>query len=468
MAMVNILQFTHEGQFFRTVFLLVVCSICFVFYEAKSETLEEALSKAYRNNPDLAAARINLRKVNEGVASAKAGWRPTVNSSVSLGSTYSDTNTDGVSTDSTSIPGSLSVSVNQPLYTGGSTKASIRKAESNVQAERSRLFLTEQKLLLDGATAYVDVISARSVVQLQTNNLVRIEKQLEATRERFRVGEVTRTDVAQSEARADRAKADRIKATGDLEASGAIYKRVFGEEAGDLTSPSEPNKLPVNIKDAVDIALQKNFSLVAAKFAEMSALDDVVISKASLLPTVSLSSSASVAKTSGDLDTDSTSLSVTANVRIPLYSAGATYSSIRSAKEEANRQRILVEASRRAVIDSSSRAFISWKTAKSQAEALLAEVSSAEVALEGVEQEALVGARTVLDVLDAEQERLGAQVSLVRANRDAFVASYSLLSALGRLTAESISLPVSLYNFDRHFMSVKDRYYGDKLHRERP
>ena len=207
---------------------------------------------------------------------------------------------------------------------------------------------------------------------------------------------------------------------------------------------------------------------MAAKFAEMSALDDVVIRKAGLLPTVSVSSSASVSKTSGDLDTDSTSLSVTANVRIPLYSAGATYSSIRSAKEEANRQRILVESSRRSVIDSSSRAFIAWKTAKSQAEAILAEVSSAEVALEGVEQEALVGARTVLDVLDAEQERLSAQVSLVRANRDAFVASYSLLSALGMLTAESISLPVSLYNFDRHFMSVKDRYYGDKLHRERP
>ena len=468
MAMVSTLQITYETRFIRTAFLLVFCSFFLIVYGAKSETLEEALSKAYLDSPDLTAARINLRKVNEGVANAKAGWRPTVSSNVSLGSSYSDTETDGASTDSTSVPGSLSVSVTQPLYTGGSTKASVRKAESNVQAERSRLFLAEQKLLLDGATAYVDVITARSVVQLQTNNLVRIEKQLEATRERFRVGEVTRTDVAQSEARADRAKADSIKAKGDLESSRAIYERVFGEKPGELSSPTEPNKLPLNIDDAVDIAVQKNFSLVAAKFTEMSALDDVVISKAGLLPTINLSSSAAVSKTSGDLDTNARSLSVTANVRIPLYSAGATYSSIRSAKEEANRQRILVEASRRSVIDSSSRAFISWKTAKSQAEALLAEVSSAEVALEGVEQEALVGARTVLDVLDAEQERLSAQVSLVRANRDAFVASYALLSALGNLTAEYISLPVSLYNLDRHFMSVKDRYYGDQLLRERP
>ena len=207
---------------------------------------------------------------------------------------------------------------------------------------------------------------------------------------------------------------------------------------------------------------------MTAKFEEMSALDDIIISKGGLLPRVDLSGSANISKTSGDTDSEAASISLTASVNIPLYSGGATYSSIRSAKEEANRKRILVEASRRVVIDSSSRAFISWQTAKAQTQALLAEVSSAEVALEGVEQEALVGARTVLDVLDAEQERLSAQVSLVRANRDAFVASYSLLSALGKLTAKEIELPVNLYDLDRHFLAVKDRYHGEFLLRERP
>ena len=216
--------------------------------------------------------------------------------------------------------------------------------------------------MLDGATAYVDVISARSVVELQKNNLKRIEKQLEATKERFRVGEVTRTDVAQSEARADRAKADKIKAEGDLNSSTAIYEKVFGEIPGKLFNPSEPNGLPSNIEEAVKIALASNFNLVTAKFEEMSALDDVVISKGGLLPKVDLSGSANLSKTSGDTDTDSTNISLTASVNIPLYSGGATYSSIRSAKEEANRKRILVEASRRVVIDSSSRAFISWET----------------------------------------------------------------------------------------------------------
>ena len=144
-----------------------------------------------QDNPDLLAARINLRKINEGVPRAKAGWRPTVRSNLSLGSSYSETETSGVTTDSTTVPGNLSVSITQPLYTGGTTAATIRKAENAVQAERSRLLTAEQKLILDGATAYVDVISARSVVELQANNLKRIDKQLEASRERFRVGEVT-------------------------------------------------------------------------------------------------------------------------------------------------------------------------------------------------------------------------------------------------------------------------------------
>ncbi len=431
-------------------------------FPVNAENLKEALAEAYHNNPDLRAARINLRKVDEGVPAAKAGWRPTVTSSLSLGGTYSSSEASGVSTDSTTVPGSLSVSINQSIYNSGRTRISVRQAETNVQAERTRLFTAEQKVLLDGATAFMDVMSARSVVELQTNNLGRLEKQLEATRERFKVGEVTRTDVAQAESRVDRAKADKIKAVGDLTSSNSTFERVFGKKAGNLELPNDVTGLPKDITEAIDAALENNFTLIAAKFEELAALDGVAISKTSLLPTASLSGSASHSDTSGDTDSSSSSVSVTASVTIPLYQAGAVYSSIRSAKEEANRKRILVEASRRSVIDSSSKAFTSWITARAQAEALNAEVSSAEVALEGVEQEALVGARTVLDVLDAEQERLSAQVRLVKANRDTFVASYTLLSALGQLTAKALDLPVELYDYDKHFVQVRDRYYGEK------
>ena len=338
----------------------------------------------------------------------------------------------------------------------------MRQAETNVQTERSRLFTAEQNVMLSGATAFVDVISARSVVELQTNNLNRLEKQLEATRERFKVGEVTRTDVAQAEARVDRAKADKIKATGDLTSSNSTYQRVFGKRAGELQPPEKVKDLPREITEAVNYALENNFSLIAAKFEELSALDGVSLSQSSLRPTVTVSGSASHSETSGDADSSSTSLSLNANISIPLYQAGAVYSGIRSAKEEANRRRILVEAARRNVIETSSKAFTAWTTARAQAEALEAEVASAEIALEGVEQEALVGARTVLDVLDAEQERLSAQVRLVRASRDTFVAAYTLLSALGKLTAKNLGLPVEIYNYDKNFVRVRNLYYGER------
>ena len=430
--------------------------------EVKAEKLVEALAFAYENNPDLLAARANLRKVDEGVPAAKSGWRPTVTSSLSLGASQTNSDSGGTSSDTSSFPGSLSLSVNQSVYDGGRTEISVRQAETNVQTERSRLFTAEQNVMLSGATAFVDVISARSVVELQTNNLNRLEKQLEATRERFKVGEVTRTDVAQAEARVDRAKADKIKATGDLTSSNSTYQRVFGKRAGELQPPEKVKDLPREITEAVNYALENNFSLIAAKFEELSALDGVSLSQSSLRPTVTVSGSASHSETSGDADSSSTSLSLNANISIPLYQAGAVYSGIRSAKEEANRRRILVEAARRNVIETSSKAFTAWTTARAQAEALEAEVASAEIALEGVEQEALVGARTVLDVLDAEQERLSAQVRLVRASRDNFVAAYTLLSALGKLTAKNLGLPVEIYNYDKNFVRVRNLYYGER------
>ena len=430
--------------------------------EVQAEKLEEALAFAYENNPDLLAARANLRKVDEGVPAAKSGWRPTVTSSLSLGASQTNSDSGGTSSDTSSFPGSLSLSVNQSVYDGGRTEISVRQAETNVQTERSRLFTAEQNVMLSGATAFVDVISARSVVELQTNNLNRLEKQLEATRERFKVGEVTRTDVAQAEARVDRAKADKIKATGDLTSSNSTYQRVFGKRAGELQPPEKVKDLPRQITEAVNYALENNFSLIAAKFEELSALDGVSLSQSSLRPTVTVSGSASHSETSGDADSSSTSLSLNANISIPLYQAGAVYSGIRSAKEEANRRRILVEAARRNVIETSSKAFTAWTTARAQAEALEAEVASAEIALEGVEQEALVGARTVLDVLDAEQERLSAQVRLVRASRDNFVAAYTLLSALGKLTAKNLGLPVEIYNYDKNFVRVRNLYYGER------
>jgi outer membrane protein len=433
-----------------------------------AQTLEETLAVAYTNNPDLRAARANLRVVDEGVPQAKAGWRPTVTSTISAGGTYVDSQTSTSSSNRGSFPRTLSLTMTQPVYRGGRTKAAVRRATSDVQAERARMFTTEQGILLNAATAYVDTIRDESVLKLQINNLARLQKQLEATRDRFAVGEVTRTDVAQAESRVARAQADRTQAEGNLVSSRVVFERIAGIVPGALTQPRMAVGLPESLEESVEYATGNNFSLVTAKFEELSAIERVTEVQGELLPTVNIVGLASHSQDSGGSSNESTSLTLEAQINIPLYQAGSVSARVRAAKEEANRRRILVESSRRAVVDNSARTYEAWTTAVARATSLSAEVDSAQIALEGVEQEATVGARTVLDVLDAEQELLDAQVGLVRAERDAFVASYQLLVSLGRLTAASLTLPVEVYDYDRHFLEVEDRFHGTDVSGNQP
>jgi TolC family type I secretion outer membrane protein len=358
--------------------------------------------------------------------------------------------------------------VTQPLYRGGRTSAAVRRATSDVQAERARMFTTEQGILLNASTAYVDTMRDESVLKLQINNLARLRKQLEATRDRFAVGEVTRTDVAQAESRVARAQADRTQAEGNLVSTRVVFERIVGIVPGTLAQPKSPTGLPGSLEESVEFATGNNFSLVTAKFEELSAIERVAEVQGELLPSVNLVGQAAHSQDTGGASNESTTMSVEAQVTIPLYQAGAVSARVRAAKEEANRRRILVESSRRAVVDTSARAYEAWTTAVARATSLAAEVDSAQIALEGVEQEATVGARTVLDVLDAEQELLDAQVGLVRAERDAFVASYQLLVALGRLTAASLTLPVEVYDYDRHFVEVEDRFHGTDVLGQQP
>ena len=435
---------------------------------AGAQTLEETLALAYTNNPDLRAARANLRVVDEGVPQAKAGWRPTVTSSISAGGTYVDSQSGTTSSNRGSIPRTASLSVTQPLYRGGRTKAAVRRATSDVQAERARMFTTEQGILLNAATTYVDTMRDESVLKLQINNLSRLQKQLEATRDRFAVGEVTRTDVAQAESRVARAQADRTQAEGNLVSTRVIFERISGIIPGALTQPKMPIGLPGSLEETVEFATGNNFSLVTAKFEELSAIERVTEVQGELLPSVNIVGQAAHSQDTGGANNENTSLTVEAQINIPLYQAGSVSARVRAAKEEANRRRILVESSRRSVVDTSARAYEAWTTAVARATSLAAEVDSARIALEGVEQEATVGARTVLDVLDAEQELLDAQVGLVRAERDAFVASYQLLLSLGRLTAATLTLPVEVYDYDRHFVEVEDRFFGTDVSGNQP
>lgn len=428
---------------------------------AEAQSLQDALALAYETNPELLASRASLRQTDEQAPQARGGWRPSVSMSGSAGFTDVDAESNGqTTTDDNSFPVTGSLSLTQPLYTFGRVDADVDEADANIQAARAGMFNTEANVLLDAVTAYVNVIRDSSTLELQINNLQRLAKQLEATRDRFRVGEVTRTDVAQSESRLARAEADRTQAEGNLITSRVTFERVIGTAPTTLENAAIPPGLPSGRDEAVDIAVRENFTLVQAKFQELAAQHLVTQAEGDLMPSVNLVTQAEQTYDTSGGDNEVRSLTAEIQVSVPIYQQGIVYSQIRAAKENVNRIRLLVDNQRREVVELAASAFESYQTTLAQIESLRAEVQSAEIALEGVEQEATVGARTVLDVLDAEQELLDAQVTLVAAERNAVVAAYTLLSGIGRLTAQDLGLPVEIYDYDQHYLDVESKYYG--------
>ena len=428
----------------------------------QAQNFDEALALAYQNNPSLQATRASLRAADEEVPEAKSGWRPTVSSSLSVGYLDADfeNNTTGAESSGSSYPKEFSLTISQPIYRGGRTEAAIRKAEHDVQSSRATMFIAEQTALLNAATVYMDVLRDEFVLKLRINNVKRLEKQLEATEDRFGVGEVTRTDVAQAASRVARANADRTQAEGILISSRVVFERVVGIVPEKLSQPGTPLGLPSSRDEAVEIAVQNNFALVRSKFAEQSSIEDIDLLSGQLLPTVNFTSTASKAYDTSGGDNEGSSVSLSFVVSVPIYQAGALSARIRQSKEVANQARINVEISRRNAVDQAARNYENWRTGLARIVSLKAEVESARIALDGVEQEATVGARTVLDVLDAEQELLTAQVSLVGAERNALLSAYQLLSALGRMTATNLELPVQAYDYDEHYRQVRDAYWG--------
>ncbi len=418
-----------------------------------ADTLSEALASAYLSNPDLGAVRAELRGTDEGVPQALSGWRPTVQIDATAGYERADSSTINAQN---LRQGTGTLSVVQPLYRGGRTVAGTSQAENEVLANRARLRSSEQTVLLDAVTAYMDVLRDRASVALNLNNEQVLRRQLEATRDRFEVGEVTRTDVAQAEARLARTVAERISAEGSLAVSDATYERVIGAKPGDLEAAPPLPALPESLPDAMAITLAENPDLESAAHAENSAREAVKVAFGDVLPEASLTGAT---ETSLE-DVESTSVSLLAQVTIPLYQAGAVHAQVRQAKELRNQRRIEVEQARRSVVETVTQSWEQLVTARSNIRARQQEVRANEIALEGVRQEAAVGSRTTLDVLDAEQELLDARVALVVAERDEYVAGFALYSAIGRLSVAHLSVPVTAYDPTSHYNQVRDKYWG--------
>ncbi|MEO0413187.1 MAG: TolC family outer membrane protein [Pseudomonadota bacterium] len=443
---------------------------------AQAETLRDAMAMAYQGNPTLEAQRAVLRGVDETVMQANANYLPNVAGTGSIDRTQTDVDVGPVTQGGVVVPGNQAIGfdatnknigarVDQPIFRGFRTKNSVSRAKADVLAQRANLVAVEQDTLLQTVTAYMSVLRDQAVLQLNDKQIAVLRRQLEASQDRFRVGEITRTDVAQSQARLADAISRRAAASAALTASQELYRRVVGELPAGLTEPDVP-QLPMTLDEAVDTGMMEAPAVLAARFSEQSARKAVSEAKGGLMPT--LNGFASVARASGvqllgpDVTAQSTSVvkSIGAEVTIPLYQSGAEYSAVRQAKQLQSQRLLEIRAAERQVIEAVSTAWQEYQASVAQIKANQESVKANEIALEGVRQEAAVGSRTTLDVLDAEQETLNAQVNLIQAESTRMIAAYSLLSSIGELTAERQKLAVALYDPSKNLDQVKWKLFG--------
>lgn len=424
---------------------------------AAAETLSDALSAAYSSNPTLLAQRAQLRAVDDTLPEARSGWLPTVSADGDAGAATVDSNISG---QQDLQPLSYGLSLRQPLYSGGRTVAGVARARNLIMAQRALLQSVEQTVLLEAATAYIDVLRDSAVLELNINNEQVLRRELNATEDRYRVGELTLTDVAQARARLAGAVAARIRAQGDLEASRAEYARVVGKIPENLSLPPPVVGLPANLQNTLNALQDANPDLIAARYQAEAARNDIALARGELLPTLSLDGRVSHSEEGASVGSESDSASITAQLTIPLYQAGGPSARVRQAKQLANERRIAVDEAERAAIAFATSAWQALEVALAAEAQFEAQVEANKVALEGTREQARVGSRILLDVLNAEQELLDAQVLLVAAKRTSFVASLTLLTSVGRLTARDLNLPVEYYDETAYFDKVKGKIWG--------
>jgi outer membrane protein len=428
-----------------------------------AQSLTEAFTEAYRTNPQLLAQRALLRATDEQVPQALANWRPTVQFMGEVGYEVSAQAQPATPTTyAHTRPSTVDLSVTQPIYSGGRTEAQTRQAINTVEAARAQTLAVETMVLQSVAQAYLDVVRDQLVVEVNRNNEQVLRKELEATTERFRIGELTGTDVAQAQAAADQATAQRVAAEGQLEVSRANYTRAVGHPPGRLTLPRERPTLPATREDALRLAADANPNVISAGFIELAARDNIDVVRGQLLPQVSVVGDLNHSASSGNLaaSTSASSASITLNGTWALYEGGAIYSQTRQALQTVGQRRSQVDDARRAAVQTATQAWDALTAARAGIGSFAAAVRAAQIALAGIQEESLIGTRTIIDVLVANQQLFTTQSQLVTAEHDAALAEFNLAAAVGRLVAAELKLPVPLYDMGRHYREVKDKWIG--------
>jgi outer membrane protein len=440
---------------------------------AGSATMEGALIEAYRNNPQLNAQRSATRATDENVPTALAGYRPRVSGTASLTEQYLDTLTKGTTATGapvyTQTTGAVAVqnyglTATQTLFNGFQTANRTRQAEGQVFSARETLRTTEQNVLLNAATAYMNLLQTAAILELQRSNVNVLEVTLRQTRDRFSAGEVTRTDVAQAESRLAAGRSQLALAESNNDTAQAQYVLVIGVPAPARQAPATPvDRLsPRTLDGAIARGRTEHPQITTAMFNVDVAVQQVKIAEGALSPT--LAAVGNVQKSFGSTQSlnvlESLQASVAAQLSVPIYSGGAEYSAIRQAKETLGQRRLDLDTARDQVQSAVTQAWGQLDAAKAQILATQAQVTAAEVALNGVREEARVGQRTTLDVLNAQQDLVNARVALVTAQRDRVVASYTVLGATGALSPQILGLKIQVYDPMVHYQQVRDAWGG--------
>ena len=438
---------------------------------ARAETLESALIQAYQNNPTLNSQRAAVRATDENVPQALSGYRPRVSITASGGEQSVSTVTKVTTTTPNSYstqsgynsPVSAGVTASQTLFNGFQTANKTRQAEAQVQAARETLRVTEQQVLLNAATAYMNLLRDSAILDLQKRNVEVLQEQLRQVRDRFNVGEVTRTDVAQSESRLAAGRSQVLTAESNYKTSGAVYRQVIGTSPGKLTAGTPVDRFsPSSLPGAIGAASTIHPAVTTAQYNIDVAQMQVKVAEGALYPTLSVQGNytKNYLSTSSLNTMESYNASVLGQLSVPIYQGGAEYSLIRQAKETLGQKRIDFDTARDQARQTVVQAWGQLEAAKSNIDATQAQVQASEIALNGLREEARVGQRTTLDVLNAQQELVNARVALVGAQRDRVVASYSLLAGVGRLSPQVLGLRVPVYEAATNYEQVRDSWAG--------
>ena len=443
-------------------------AIALLAQPAAADTLAAAIASAYETNPDLAVERARVRQVDEQVPQALSFGRPTVDATVAQQQSGLDFADNGRTM-------AVGLNINQSLYRGGRTRSATNAADNRIFAARARLRAAENNVILNTVTAYADVIRYAGLVDLNANQVKVLERELQASRDRFEVGDLTRTDVAQSDARLANARSNYISAQGQLSNAREFYRRVVGRPPEDLAPLPPLPVLPGTQGQATDLANANNPSLVAARFDEAAARYDVSTIERERLPSVGVGVGADYQKFNGgggggNFVQQGAFFTQNAGVQlsVPLYQAGAVASRVREA--QARRSQLLeqIGSTGRQVVEQATNAFVQVGIARAIIQSSQVAVDANALALEGVTQENQVGTRTVIEVLNAQQELLITRTNLVVARRDEYVAGYTLLAAVGAAEAAALEVPVTQYDATLNAREIRHKWNDFDLPKNPP